>query len=80
MCVCYIYIYIYHTHTHIYIYTHLAHGRAKERRAARIYIKRICADSGCSPEPLLEAMDDTYCWCDDDYEIVIKVTSCKPSV
>ena len=34
------------------------HGRAKVGRPARTYIQQFCADTGCSPEDLPEAMDD----------------------
>ena len=35
-----------------------SHGRAKVGRSARTYIQQLCADTGCSPKDLLEAMDD----------------------
>ena len=35
-----------------------SHGQAKSGRSARTYIKQLCADTGCSPEDLLESMDD----------------------
>ena len=35
-----------------------SHGRAKEGRPARTYIQQLCADTGCTPVNLLEAMDD----------------------
>ena len=35
-----------------------SHGRAKARRPAQTYIQQLCADTGCSPEGLLEAIDD----------------------
>ena len=35
-----------------------SHGRAKTGRPARTYIQQLCADARCSPEDLLEAMDD----------------------
>ena len=35
-----------------------SHGRAKAGRPAGTYIQQICADMGCSPEDLPEAMDD----------------------
>ena len=35
-----------------------SHGRANERRSARTYIQQLCADTGCSPEDLPEAMDE----------------------
>ena len=38
------------------------HGRAKAGRPARTYIQLLCADTGCSPEDLPEAMDDTEWW------------------
>ena len=34
------------------------HGRAKPGWPARTYIQQLCADMGCSPEDLPEAMDD----------------------
>ena len=34
------------------------YGRAKARRPARTYIQQLCEDTGCSPEDLLEAMND----------------------
>ena len=57
-----------------------SHGRAKAGRPARTYIQQLCADTGCSPEDLPEAMDDKECgereseitvligWHDDDEE------------
>ena len=35
-----------------------SHGRVKAGRPARTYIEQLCADTGCSPEDLPEAMDD----------------------
>ena len=35
-----------------------SHGRAKAGQPARIYMQQLCADTGCSPEDLPEAMDD----------------------
>ena len=35
-----------------------SHGWAKAGQPARTYIQQLCADTGCSPEDLLEAMDD----------------------
>ena len=35
-----------------------SHRRAKAGRPARIYIQQLCADTGCNPEDLLEAMDE----------------------
>ena len=34
------------------------HGRTKAGRPARTYIQQLCADTGCSPEDLPEAMDN----------------------
>ena len=34
------------------------YGRAKAGRPARTYIQQLCMDTGCSPEDLLEAMND----------------------
>ena len=39
-----------------------SHGRAKAGRLARIYIQQLCADTGCTPEDLPEAMDDREGW------------------
>ena len=38
------------------------YGRAKARRPARTYIQQLCEDTGCSPEDLLEAMNDREKW------------------
>ena len=35
-----------------------SHGRVKAGWSARTYIQQLCANTGCSPEDLLEAMDD----------------------
>ena len=34
------------------------YGRAEAGRPARTYIQQLCEDTGCSPEDLLEAMND----------------------
>ena len=39
-----------------------SHGRAKAGRPARTYIQQLCADTGCSPEDLPEAIDDREGW------------------
>ena len=39
-----------------------SHGRAKAGRPARTDIQQLCADTGCSPEDLPEAMDDREGW------------------
>ena len=39
-----------------------AYGRAKAGRLARTYIQQLCEDTGCSPEDLLEAMNDREKW------------------
>ena len=39
-----------------------SHGRAKARRPARTYIQQFCADTRCSLEDLLQAMDDSEGW------------------
>ena len=39
-----------------------SHGREKARRPVRNYIQQLCADTGCSPEDLPEAMDDWEEW------------------
>ena len=38
------------------------YGRAKAGRPARTYIQQLCEDMGCSPEDLLEAMNDREKW------------------
>ena len=37
-------------------------GQAKAGQPARTYIQQLCADTGCSPEDLLEAIDDREGW------------------
>ena len=39
-----------------------SHGRAKAGQPARTYIQQLCADTGCIPEDLPEAMDDRVGW------------------
>ena len=39
-----------------------SHGRAKAGRPARTYIHQLCADTGCNPEDLPEAMNDKERW------------------
>ena len=39
-----------------------AYGRAKVGRPARTYIQQLCEDTRCSPEDLLEAMNDREKW------------------
>ena len=38
------------------------HGGAKLGRPARTYIQQLCADTGCNPEDLPEAMDEKEGW------------------
>ena len=38
------------------------YGRAKAGRPARTYIQQLCEDTGCSPEDLLEAINDREKW------------------
>ena len=38
------------------------YGREKAGRPARTYIQELCEDRGCSPEDLLEAMNDREKW------------------
>ena len=38
------------------------YGREKAGRPARTYIQQLCEDTGCSPEDLLEAMNDREKW------------------
>ena len=40
----------------------LSHGRAKAGRPAWTYIQQLCEDTECSPENLLEAMNDREEW------------------
>ena len=40
----------------------LSHGRAKAGWPARTYIQQLCAKTGCSPEDLLEAVDNREGW------------------
>ena len=39
-----------------------SHDRVKAGRPARTYIQQLCEDMGCSPEDLLEAMNDRQRW------------------
>ena len=39
-----------------------SHRRAKAGKPARTYIGQLCEDTGCSPEDLLEAMNDWEEW------------------
>ena len=39
-----------------------SHGRAKAGQPARTYIQQLCANTGCSLENLLGAMDDRTGW------------------
>ena len=39
-----------------------SHGRAKAGWPARTYIQQLCVDTRCSPEDLLEVMDDREGW------------------
>ena len=45
----------------VFLWTPL-HGRAKAGQPARTYIQQLCADTGCRPEDLPEAMDDQDGW------------------
>ena len=38
------------------------YGRAKAGRPAQTYIQQLCEDTGCSPEDLLEVMNDREKW------------------
>ena len=38
------------------------YGRTKAGQSARTYIQQLCEDRGCSPEDLLEAMNDREKW------------------
>ena len=39
-----------------------SHGQAKAGRPAQTYIQQLCANTGCYPEDLPEAMDDREGW------------------
>ena len=39
-----------------------SHGRAKAGRPAQFYIRQLCADTECTLEDLLEAMDNRDVW------------------
>ena len=39
-----------------------SHGQAKAGQPAQTYIQKLCADMGCSPEDLPEAMNDRMEW------------------
>ena len=39
-----------------------SHGQAKAGQPDRTYIQQLCADTGCSPEDLPEAMKDRVKW------------------
>ena len=41
-----------------------SHGRAKAVRPTRTYIQQLCADMGCSPKDLPEAIEDRGGWRD----------------
>ena len=49
--------------SHVLLWTP-SHGRAKAGRPGRSYIQQLCADTGCNPEELTEAMDDIDGWWD----------------
>ena len=57
----FIYIYIYIFINDILLWTP-SHERAKTRRPTRTYIQQLCADTGCSLEDLMGAMDDRDGW------------------
>ena len=40
----------------------LSHGRAKAGRPVRTDVQQLCTDKGCSPEDLLEEMDEREGW------------------
>ena len=39
-----------------------SYGQAKARRPNRTYIQQLCADAGCNPQDLPEAMNDRKGW------------------
>ena len=62
-----------------------SHGRSKAGRPAGTYIQQLYVDMGCSPENLLEALDDMEEWqervrdihADDDDEMCKHLTDVK---
>ena len=48
----------------MYSYVPPTHGRAKAGQPVRTYIHQLCEDTGCSPEDLPEAMNDSEKWCE----------------
>ena len=54
------------------------HGRAKAGPLARTYIQHLFADTGCSPEDLLEAMDDREVWRKRVKYIRVDGVTCSP--
>ena len=45
------------------------YGWAKAGQPARTYIQQLCEDTGCSPEDLLEAMNDREKWWEEVKDI-----------
>ena len=54
-----------------------SHGWAKAGWPARTYIQRLCADTGCSPEDLPEAMDNKEGWRERVRDIRAMITANK---
>ena len=53
-----------------------AYGQAKAGRPARTYIQQLCEDTGCSPEDLPKAMNDSEKWRDRVRYIRASGTTC----
>ena len=59
----------------VHLWTH-SPGRAKVGRSARTYIQQLSADTGCSLEDQLEAMDDRHGWRERVMEIRADSVTC----
>ena len=46
----------------VFLWTPPPYGQSKAGRPARTYIQQLCDDTGCNPEDLPEAMNDTGTW------------------
>ena len=53
-----------------------SHGQAKAGRPAKTDIQQLCADMGCGPEDLPEAMDDWEEWGERVMDIHADSTTC----
>ena len=52
------------------------YGRAKAGRPARTYVQKLCEDTGCLPEDLLEKMNDREKWQESIMMMMMK--TCNP--